>query len=433
VSGFAEWFEAFLRGQARAPGAPGMALRGFAERGAGLLFRRAGGAFHVADRAGYDDPEFAYDFLEERPGLLSEAFREGAAPISAARPHRPGCLVWAAVDRPGDPEYMLLAEAPVEAGDIGAVLRQAAVLEAGLRRQRPSPAGDVNRIDLPVWLRDLLPELLERESPLLIMSEAGSGKEELVQAMLRERFGAIDQGVFFHPGRLSQAVQLRELFGDPAGARLGGPSPTVPILERDEAAVVIQEAGDLAAHAQLRILALFTAGESDKFWIFETSRDLERMARVDKFLPGLFQQLRPGSVALPAVRAVKERLPEEVERLLEGFRREFRREMELSPEALEAMLQHDWRGNWRELKNTLESAFLMCQSGRIGREDLRLGLWAQPEDWDELNLRKRSEEMEKGLLLRAYSLHGGNQVQMARALGISRGSLQYKLEKYGLN
>ena len=88
------------------------------------------------------------------------------------------------------------------------------------------------------------------------------------------------------------------------------------------------------------------------------------------------------------------------------------------------MLRHDWRGNWRELKNTLESAFLMSAGTVIQAADLRLGLWTVPEDWDDLNLRKRSAEVEKNLLLRAYSLHAGNQVQMARALGISRGSLQ---------
>jgi DNA-binding NtrC family response regulator len=228
-------------------------------------------------------------------------------------------------------------------------------------------------------------------------------------------------------------VQLRELFGDPAGARLGGAASAVPILRRENRVVVIQETGDLAPHAQLRILALFSEAAAEKFWIFETSRDLERMSRAEKFLPGLFRRLEAGRLELPPVRAVKGRIEEEAGRLLASFRARYRREMELESGALDAMLRHDWRGNWRELRNTLESAFLMSVSGRIRAEDLRLGLWTAPEDWDDLNLRKRSEEMEKGLLLRAYSLHGGNQVQMARALGISRGSLQYKLEKYGMN
>ncbi len=427
-----EWFEEMLVFQREEGARPGGVLRALARRCPCMLFQRIDSAFRLVERHGYRDPEFSYAFLEERPGLLAEAFRRGHARLPDAGAHQAGRVVWAVVDRPRQPDSMLLVELPADEIEAGGVLRQALNFELALRQSAPA-APDTGAIDLPVWLSELLPVAAERDSPLLIQAEPGSGKEEFVLALIRSRFGANEAGVFFHPGRLSQAVQLRELFGDPAGARLGGAASAVPILRRENRVVVIQETGDLAPHAQLRILALFSEAAAEKFWIFETSRDLERMSRAEKFLPGLFRRLEAGRLELPPVRAVKGRIEEEAGRLLASFRARYRREMELESGALDAMLRHDWRGNWRELRNTLESAFLMSVSGRIRAEDLRLGLWTAPEDWDDLNLRKRSEEMEKGLLLRAYSLHGGNQVQMARALGISRGSLQYKLEKYGMN
>ncbi|MEQ9364253.1 MAG: helix-turn-helix domain-containing protein [Leptospirales bacterium] len=427
-------------------------LKLLARDGAGTLFENQAGAFRLMDKQGYNDANHAYAFLEDSPSLLAPVLRDGFARLPGARPGRSGCEVWAVADRLQSPAHLLLAELPMAAvaatgasairrdseAAVGLALRQALVQDVALRRSAgagPSgfPGKAATAVDLPVWLEDLLPDLVGRQSPFLILAEPGSGKEELVLALLGKKFGSMHSGVFFHPGRLSQAVQLRELFGDPAGARLGGESPALPIVNREEPAIVIQEAGDLDPHVQLRILALFSSGEHDRFWIFESSRDLERMVQAEKFLRGLYQMMKPGLVVLPPVRARRDRIEEEVERLLASFRLRYQRDVHLHGDALDAMLRHDWRGNWRELRNTLESAFLMSAGTIIQAADLRLGLWTVPEDWDDLNLRKRSAEVEKNLLLRAYSLHAGNQVQMARALGISRGSLQYKLEKYGLN
>ncbi len=454
------WFESFLTSLGELGGRAGGFLSLLARDGAGTLFENRSGSFEVIDKQGYRQPDHGYAFLDDSPSLLAPVLRTGFARLSGARADRPGCEVWAVADRLGAPGYLLIAELPMGAGQestsplrfdrgaaesidpeevfVGSALRQALVQDLALRRHPVPGAPAAGRseaapVDLPVWLQDLLPDLMGRPSPLLILAEPGSGKEELVMALLHQKFGSIQSGVFFHPGRLSQAVQLRELFGDPAGARLGGESPALPIVEREEPAIVIQEAGDLDPHVQLRILALFSSGEHERFWIFESSRDLERMVQAEKFLRGLHQMMKVAQVVLPPVRARRERIEEEVERLLVSFRLRYQRDVHLHGDAMQAMLRHEWRGNWRELKNTLESAFLMSAGTMIQASDLRLGLWTVPEDWDDLNLRKRSAEVEKNLLLRAYSLHAGNQVQMARALGISRGSLQYKLEKYGLN
>ena len=226
---------------------------------------------------------------------------------------------------------------------------------------------------------------------------------------------------------------MREIFGDPAGRRLGGAGSAPSILERPEPAVIIQEAADLSRQVQLRLLALFSSRQAeDKFWIFETSRDLERMVGEGAFEQGLYRILEKGRVILPPLRVCRDFIPNEAERILEDLRRRHFRNVSLGGEAVEALLNYDWPGNWREMRWALESAFFTCSNGEISRDDLRLGAWSRREDFDDLNLRRRSEELEKSLILRAYALHGGNQVQMARALGISRGSLQYKMDKYQL-
>ena len=406
--------------------------------------------------------------MSERPLLLRPLFETGYMELPLNEASQAGCKPWAAIDTLQNPKYFLVAEIPADVPCVGPLLRSiltmyiafseiaAAQIRAGIGQRKsvlrlrsppsaiadiamqspPSFAAQAHHPDLPLWLEELLPDLLERPSPLLVVAEPGSGKEELVQAFLKAKYSArnMEAAIFFHPGRLAQAVQLRELFGDAAGARLGGAGASVPIIERSEPVIVIQEAGDLDNLAQLRLFAHFNTGATpQKLWIFETSRDLRQMARAERFLDGLCEMLWQNAVTLPPLRNCREYLASEIERLMFVFRAKYRRDARLDQEAIVALERYNWPGNWRELCNTLESAFLMVTSGVIQSSDLHLGRWATPEDWDDLNLRKHSKLLEKALLLRAYALHAGNQVHMARALGISRGSLQYKLEKHKLN
>lgn len=401
-------------------------------RAAYTFFLRQGAEFHILSRNGYVDPAFFYSFLSSKPDLLGPILEEGYLRLPSAQASRKGYELWAAVDRVEQPAYMLIVELPPSINSAGSFLRLVLAFEL-LYRQSHGEAKEAESADLPIWLENILAEFLDKDSPVLVVSETGSGKEELVQAFLKRKYGTLDAAVFFHPGRLSQAVQLRELFGDPAGLRLGGDSPTIPIVNRKGPVVVVQETGDLDPHAQLRLLALFSTSGEKKFWIFETCRDLNQMTKAERFLPGLNEILWKNVISLPPLRNCVTQLDDEIGRLMNIFRKTYRRKIDLSPEAREALGKYHWPGNWRELKNTLESAFLMASENLIHEKELRLGRWSAPEDWDDLNLRKHSEAFEKMLLLRAYALHSGNQVQMARALGISRGSLQYKMDKHKLN
>ena len=397
-----------------------------------MLFSRKAGSFQMIQKNGYSDPDFSYPFLVEKPELLSPLLSEGVASLPASEANKTEHILWATIDQVNNPHFLLIAEIPIKQSELnGHFLRLVLSFEVAFRQK--AVHYDDTIIDMPIWLESILVQFLEKKSPVLVVAEAGSGKEELVQAFLKNRYGSVSSSVFFHPGRLTQAVQLRELFGDAAGARLGGISPNIPIIAREEPVIVIQETGDLDRLAQLRLLALFSTSGRKKLWIFETCRDLDTMSRSDRFLPALYELLCENMIILPPLRNCIDDLFEEVDRLMDSFRKHYKRNIELSSSARSSLSAYHWPGNWRELRNTLESAFLMARDNLIDEKDLRLGRWAVPEDWDDLNLRKHSEITEKMLLLRAYSLHGGNQVHMARALGISRGSLQYKLVKYKLN
>ncbi|HNN73973.1 MAG TPA: helix-turn-helix domain-containing protein [Leptospiraceae bacterium] len=367
----------------------------------------------MVERSGYDSP-FVYEFLAD-PDTWAGAMELGQQRIEA-RGSRSDCEVWVAVDPIGDPVRVLVAEIPRESGP-GALLHR-------LMAQARLPASG------PPWILRMLGEIRNRPSPLLIVSEPGSGRSQLIEAVLFERFGDSKAAEFFHPGRLSGPVQLRELFGDSAGQRLGGEGAVVPLVDRGADAIVIEEVADLKPAAQSRLLDHLVRGDSI-FWVLSTSSDLALLSSEGQFSPAFWSFLSTRQFVVPPLRKMSQFLSEEIERILEGLRVQYGRRVEVSEAAMNRLLRYDWPGNWDELKQSLETAYLLCHEGVIGEAELRLGDHGGEEP-DTLNLRRRTADLERRLILEAYSLHAGNQVHMARALGISRGSLQYKLAKYGL-
>lgn len=429
------WFDDIVNGSQA--GLDGV-LDVIAASGVYALFKRSLGEFYLEKSSpGVDGQE--YSFLEDA-AVWSDLSGKGCRRMEPGLSVVQGCDVWVVVDDPVAPTVLLVAEVPVSTsgdGECAGYLLRSAVI-ASLASGGPgdvefAPPAGVRGLDriYPSWMSGLGDELSRLSSPVLIVSESGSGVEEYVQSYLEERFdtGSI---VNFYPARLSAAVQLRELFGEKAGARLGEAAPSVSAVSLKDAAVVIQEAAELAEIVQLRLLDLFTSGSGGQFWIFHTTMDLDALSREGQFKDGLYRVLSINMILVPPAREFQEKIVNEAERLVSILGREYRRKVQLSPDARNLIGEYEWPGNWVEIRKTLESAFFLSGGGMIRAGDLRLGKWAEPKDEDDLNLRRRTGELEQSLLLKAYALHGGNQVQMARALGISRGSLQYKLEKYGL-
>jgi transcriptional regulator of acetoin/glycerol metabolism len=101
----------------------------------------------------------------------------------------------------------------------------------------------------------------------------------------------------------------------------------------------------------------------------------------------------------------------------------------LEPAALQALLHYSWPGNVRELEHTLERAVLMCRGSQIQAADLGLNLQRpQSQNLDDLSL----EAVEGILIRKALQRFQGNVSQAAEALGLSRGALYRRMEKYGL-
>jgi len=148
-----------------------------------------------------------------------------------------------------------------------------------------------------------------------------------------------------------------------------------------------------------------------------------------KFRADLYYRLNVFDICIPPLRQRLEDIPVLAAGFLREFDRTAGRRVEITSEAMAALLQHDWPGNVRELRNVIERATILCEEGAIRPSDLSLrsARLPVPVDGTELDI------LERRTIERVMGETKGNKMQASRKLGISRMQLYTRLRKYGLD
>ena len=219
--------------------------------------------------------------------------------------------------------------------------------------------------------------------------------------------------------------------------------------------LLLDEIGELSAAAQAALLRVLDTKrfcrvgsavevEVDVRVIAATHRDLEAMAQAGTFRADLLYRLNTMVINVPPLR---ERL-QEIMPLAEHFVRRAagrgRRGLRFDPAAAAAMQAYGWPGNVRELRNAVERAVVLALDDAITLDDLpdrvrhahRHGVGAPPvppgQGQQPTNIKSALDQVEAQLLVDALEANGWNQSQTARALGMPRRTLVYKLRRYGI-
>ena len=170
--------------------------------------------------------------------------------------------------------------------------------------------------------------------------------------------------------------------------------------------------------------------------ITATNRDLQKAVREKTFREDLYYRLNVVSLTLPPLREMGSDILLLADHFVKKFNVELKKQVKgLSAEAQQVLLNHAWRGNVRELGNCLERAMIFIETDYIQASDLALferdspGLqkWTVPPGGILL------DEVERRLILSALQQTANNKSKAARLLGLSRDTLRYRLEKYGLD
>jgi PAS domain S-box-containing protein len=304
----------------------------------------------------------------------------------------------------------------------------------------------VGRSPAMTSLFQLLPQIAESNSTVLIEGASGTGKELFARAIhnlsprRKKRFVAINCAA------LPDTLLESELFGHKAGAftdaRRDKPGR---FAMADGGTIFLDEIGDISPAMQVRLLRVLQErcveplGSVDSVKVnvrvlAATNKDLVKLVRAGKFREDLFYRIRVVYLKLPALRQRREDIPLLVDRLLVKFNRLQGKDIAgVSNEVLARLMEHDYPGNVRELENIIEQAFVLCRGGMIELHHLPPELRPGPgEPGGEHGGPTTLDSMERLLITEALRRYQGNRRRAARDLGIDVSTLFRKLKSLGI-
>ncbi len=280
------------------------------------------------------------------------------------------------------------------------------------------------------------------DANVLITGEHGTGKEVVAQTLHRLSTRMERTLVTVNTGALPEGTFESELFGHVKGAFTDAHSDRIGRFElANGGTLFLDEIANIPVRQQAKLLRVLETGELERVgssktqkvnvrMLSATNADLRAECAAGRFREDLLFRLNTVEISLPPLRERREDIPALAAHFLARYSARYRRSIQgLEPAALQMMLQYGWPGNVRELDHTIERAVLMARGERI--EPSNLGLNAQrgtAQSMDDMSL----EAVEAILIRKALARANGNVSHAADALGLSRGALYRRIEKYGL-
>jgi len=280
------------------------------------------------------------------------------------------------------------------------------------------------------------------DANVLVTGEHGSGKEVVAQTLHALSPRSSRPLVAVNTGALPDGIFESELFGHVKGAFTDARTDRIGRFElADGGTIFLDEIGNVPLHQQAKLLRVLESGEIERLGssrtrkvdvrvISATNTDLRAGCASGQFREDLLFRLNTVEIHMPPLRERREDIPALAVHFLTRYATRYRRPVNgFDALALQQLMQYSWPGNVRELEHTLERALLMCRTHEIQPCDLGLNLQRSAnQNLEELSL----ESVEAILIRKALQRFQGNVSQAAEALGLSRGALYRRMEKYGL-
>ncbi len=304
-------------------------------------------------------------------------------------------------------------------------------------------------------------ELAERIAPsdasVLITGESGTGKEVIARHVHRKSRRSDKVFVSVNCAAIPENLLESELFGHEKGAFTGAVARRIGKFEEaNGGTLLLDEISEMHPQLQAKLLRAIQEREIDRVGstqpikvdirlLATSNRDLEEEVRKGTFREDLYFRLNVVTVQLPSLRD----RPEDVEPLAIFFAKKYAKandmpERRLLPQALQKLKSHHWRGNVRELENTMHRAVLLAQGDAIDGDAIMLSGSKAATDLQSGGLSHGSDviggtvlvgrtvaSVERDLILNTLSHCLGNRTHAANILGISIRTLRNKLKLYG--
>lgn len=298
-------------------------------------------------------------------------------------------------------------------------------------------------------IKVMIQKLSATQATVLILGESGVGKELFAKAVHDVREGANSPFVAINCGAISPTLFESELFGYEKGAFSGadqkGKKGMIELARGGT--LFLDEVGEMPLDMQVKLLRVlqekkyYPVGgtkqiEADFRIVAATNKNLEDLVKEGRFREDLYYRLNVVTMKIPPLRERIEDTIELAHFFLYEFSLRYNRPIHaISQNVMQNLLQYDWPGNIRELRNAIERLVVFATDGMVKEEDLPYSLQSQPKPSpielpdDLISLQEELEAHERRVILRAIELANGNKQAAAKRLGISRATLYNKLNK----
>ena len=292
----------------------------------------------------------------------------------------------------------------------------------------------------------VLPQIAESDSTVLIEGASGSGKELFARAIHNLSRRRDKRFVALNCAALPDTLLESELFGYKAGAftdaRQDKPGR---FALADGGTLLLDEIGDISQAMQVRLLRVLQERtyeplgsvepvKTDVRVIAATNKDLSKLVRKGVFREDLFYRIHVIRLALPNLRDRREDIPLLVEHFVGKFNRlQGKDVVGVSDEVLARLMEHDYPGNVRELENIIEHAFVLCRGGLLQLAHLPPELRGSAAGEAAPSIAGMTlEAMERLLITDALRCQHGNRSAAAKHLGINPSTLFRKAKALGI-
>ena len=299
----------------------------------------------------------------------------------------------------------------------------------------------------------VMKRVADTPTTVLISGESGTGKELIARALHKASSRSKAPFVSINCAAVAENLLESELFGYEKGAFTGAVALKQGKFEfANGGTLFLDEVGEMSLNLQVKLLRVLQEHEFQRVGgnkdiqvnvriVAATNKILREEVDAGRFRGDLFFRLNVVHIEVPPLRDRRDDIPFLVAHFVNRFADKLACGIrEVDPEVTSALYSYAWPGNVRELENVIERALVLCRGQTVMPEDLPPEVrrsTANDGDLDTLlsgekNLAGTLDALEERMIRQALKKAGNVQAQAAKALGISRSNLRYKMKKYGL-
>lgn len=287
-------------------------------------------------------------------------------------------------------------------------------------------------------------KVADTEANVLILGENGTGKELAARAIHRQSKRKDQIFLSVDMGAISESLFESELFGYTKGAFTDAKEDKAGRFEvASGGTLFLDEIGNLSFNLQMKLLTVLQSRQVTRIGssisrpidirlICATNLPVDELVSEKRFRQDLLYRINTVEIHLPPLRKRTEDILLLADHFLKIYCKKYNKALKkLSPQSLRKLEQYRWPGNIRELQHMIERVVIMSETEVLQPEDFYFS--SKDIKDDELSFSNyHLDDVEKKLIIKVISKHGGNLTKAAKELGLTRASLYRRLEKYGL-